>query len=175
MDTQGKFVAHVTYTVVGSLDGRNYCDGRLNLSLRLPVFDNLDELFLSLEERLKKYGASDILLEDCKQNGEEVQTMARQNLLIATEFYLSSNYIRILQHMVSVSSEMLEKVTSLEELSNVINWSTSLGTRALGFALEAHNNMSQSGQKPQNLEDNRWSGSEDKPRKIVSRNLTYAC
>ena len=179
MDTQGRFSANVTYLVVRSMnEKRYYSEANYNISLRLPVFDNLKDLFGNLEARLNKVGASEFLIEDCKQIGEEVQTRASHNLLVAIEFYRASEYIRTLEDMVVVSAEMLDAANSLDELGNVINWSTSLAVRALGFALEARDGTTQfSSQDPQDIEhsSNLWRATDVVSDKCANRDFVYAC
>ena len=150
----------------------------INTSLSLPVFGNLKKLFQNLENRVQQLEASDILVEDCKHIAIEVQETASQNLLMAIEFYVSSEYISILQEMVVASLDMVNAAGNLDELRRVLNWSTSLAIRALGFALEARGTVLQSAhQDTQSLrdDDDLWRSSKVTSEKFTHRDLMYAC
>lgn len=178
MDTQGRFSGNYTCVVVRPMDEKiGYSEASFDVSLRLPVFQNIRQLFSDLENRLMQLEASQSTIEDCRQNAKEVEVKASQNLLVAIEFYRGSEYIRVLEDMIAVSGEMLDTATTLDGLGSVLNWSTSLAIRALGFALEAGDNMKHGFHDPQNIEysDNVWKAPDARSENLMSREWVYAC
>jgi len=113
--------------------------------LGLTLFKNVCDLFVICEERLSEMGAERIALEDCNEMGQHVEREVTEKFMLALEFYLAHEYIRILEDMVEISRRMLTQASTLEELGSVINWMSSLAVRALGFAMERRDLSSSDG------------------------------
>lgn len=178
MGMKGSFSSDYTCVGVRPMgEKRGYSEASFDGSLHLPVFQNIRQLFSRLETSLIQLGASQLAIEDCRNNANEVEVKASQNLLVAIEFDKGSEYIRVLEDMIVISCEMLDTATSLDGLGSVLNWSTSLAIRGLGFALEAGDNIEHGVQDPQNIEysGSLWKSSDARPENLMNRELVYAC
>lgn len=176
MEMHGRFSAPYPHKVVSAM-AKPRGSSRGDVARRGPAWPPISALFSHVEHRLTELKASPSAMEDCRQNARDVEGQAFHHLGIAIACGRDSAYLRVLDDLIAVSRDMLDTATTLSEVESVINWSTSLAIRALGFAMETRDTTEHGVHVPQPIEDldRVWKTPHVGSENAIHREWVYAC